>query len=1262
MEENLSVWSMSEEEEKEEDTPERITANPPPCQTDHAHPLPQQQQPNQEPPQQHQHAMIDKNSFRHDDEQQSDGHTKNNGAAEDSSMDVCREGTKGGVVRSSPLATESASLATAEEGALLPPQPEPQLTTGALLQSSLLADAAPTAAAVTRNDSATTIATTPTPATTPALPSASSQQQQQHVSYLNHNLILSTTLTTNNNSTDTILVGQHRGGKPPENHGTENTQQQQHRVSDPPQQPQQRPVEDPMMIDDNRTMISPETCRLRRRCLKRIGKRAKHNGDDSSKSGGNPSFVAMLQVKYEEVSDDEGDLEKEEKAKADRKFKKENDNNNHSVVVSLEQLPRCIRIDVDAELGLKDAKPTLVFKRETDGTLSQYHSQHQRQDRFGGDCDDRERVATGNRGSRSVLTTPADEGWYEGSKTCWLPEDHEYLSKAHQWVRQNTEYFSATLPDMRGGGLTAKQSPLRRTSSSSSMPVVWGQVGIRCRHCAAATNTSSSASSNVVQPGETKSASTTTTTTPPGSVVYPASLSTLSSLACTQKMQSHLEDCPNLSYAGKMQLMSVVQESEDAGYQRAPRQGGLSLALYYIISARRLGLVDVMDGIRFGRDLKLDPLPFATIRAQVENENAGLMTEPGAEGVDPMAPVAFLEPRITADAESEAVLAEAVAESSDDSTGSGEHIALCRLKDKALITDFLFLAMRQLSVCHIVLQDFVSRGKKTKMIRLGLAGYCCRWCQGDSEGRHGDDGWSCRSFPSAAEGLSSSISNSFATHLQKCRKVPDPVKKALLAYKKLHHRQMGQLTYGSQSRLFREIWSRLRAADKNEETSSSELLRNPSDTANMDHIDSSDHRSLVKPFADNDVFASVGEEATDRQAFDEQRDSGVPVCHDEETVAVLQKAETNWDLSVNGHLIVPQDRHLVSDYVFLAMRQLTKVSSDDLDVQRRRQTCETGMPGLACIHCFHEDQSAVSPVGRSFPSAPDNFASALNTSLFNHMQACLHIPDSIKRALVNTRKIHSAQCASIKFGSQRRYFNLLYDRLINANDLHGSDSIPPSSRNHVDSFLTQCGFMDLPNKDKSKVMAICLSCRMVPIQFRVRDSCFVGKPRYDLVRQHQTSCKGSYLDLEAVTDLLEEALQESCNGTKDSFDINAIASQSFKSLVGTAVGDEQSLIKLFTEDIHKGLLRRQARGIEAGCLDFESDLVSRGTQGIVADLWNAFPSFVDVTLIQATFRTFAEEIGISPNVNNHRKWMEFLSLISPSLVFPREHVKETQVE
>jgi hypothetical protein len=136
----------------------------------------------------------------------------------------------------------------------------------------------------------------------------------------------------------------------------------------------------------------------------------------------------------------------------------------------------------------------------------------------------------------------------------------------------------------------------------------------------------------------------------------------------------------------------------------------------------------------------------------------------------------------------------------------------------------------------------------------------------------------------------------------------------------------------------------------------------------------------------------------------------------------------------------------------------------------------------ASIACHGREQQ-VSPSVRSFPTAPDNYASALNGGFYNHMQNCMYISSELKRALAATRKIHSSQCSSLKFGgSQCKYFNLLFARLgkfkvaAQADPAHALDYTP-------------FGFLQV-----SSSLILCVTCRMVPIQFLAEDALFYQAP------------------------------------------------------------------------------------------------------------------------------------------------------------------------
>ena len=286
-----------------------------------------------------------------------------------------------------------------------------------------------------------------------------------------------------------------------------------------------------------------------------------------------------------------------------------------------------------------------------------------------------------------------------------------------------------------------------------------------------------------------------------------------------------------------------------------------------------------------------------------------------------------------------------------------------------------------MAICHAVPSDFTTRGKKTKLMRVGFAGFCCRHCMEPDGAPPYIMDYSCRSFSSAADNLSSAMTNSFMTHLQKCHAVPTRIKKALVAYKRLHQRQMATLPYGSQRRLIHELWLRLRASDVSEEEMQERIKKFPVPVPSNPHLDNTPRNNSTvqetKP-VDTTVVSASSERVED-SSF---RGSNFPASSDLETLAVLKQAEDSWDPTENNNLILPADRHLVSDYVFLTMRQLKAAFPDAGDSLRRHNT---GLPGICCIHCFGKPQVA-SPSGRSFPTVswPPPKVLLFSIVLFSH--------------------------------------------------------------------------------------------------------------------------------------------------------------------------------------------------------------------------------------------------------------------------------------
>ena len=469
-----------------------------------------------------------------------------------------------------------------------------------------------------------------------------------------------------------------------------------------------------------------------------------------------PLFTEFLHLKYDQNSNSSTNL-----ALA-------YDQDNEEDETKHDSSPQRLIIDVDFELGLKPrtAPQSIAPEATTSASIIKM----------------KDRDGSTNKQLTSFLS-PQEEGYYEGILSpLAMAEDKLYLTELQCWVRQNLELFSASSVDIEhssyGGG--------RRSS------VVLGKIGVRCIHCARAAKAAVDASNPFDR-----------FLWPTAAISYPFNMNGLYT-ACTQKPHLHFNHCPYLPDNEKLNLKELTQDVPDRPIKRV--RGGVPGSLYYVIAAKRVGLLEVEDGMRFGRDLSLDPFPFERVLAQVQDgKQNGTAIAPDELNPKPVesSSAANAAPNQTAplvgDEASEQVLAEAVAELDDPSK------LLALGGDKCLLSDYIFLIVRQMAICNAVPADFASRGKKTKLMRVGFAGFCCRHCS-SGDGVIATSDFSCRSFCSAPDNLSSAISNSFSTHLAKCPHVPSRIKKAISAYRRIHQRQMSLLPYGSQRRLFHEMY------------------------------------------------------------------------------------------------------------------------------------------------------------------------------------------------------------------------------------------------------------------------------------------------------------------------------------------------------------------------------------------------------------------------------------------------------------------------
>ena len=417
---------------------------------------------------------------------------------------------------------------------------------------------------------------------------------------------------------------------------------------------------------------------------------------------------------------------------------------------------------------------------------------------------------------------------------------------------------------------------------------------------------------------------------------------------------------------------------------------------------------------------------------------------------------------------------------------------------------------------------------------------------------------------------------------QKCYLVPVELRKALAARKRIHPRQIKRLVHGSQRRLFHAIWARLRAVDIPEEEMKERLKNAPKPAPHP----------TVQPKVEVEQTSDESEQVTPEQvpsseSIPDQVASGgtgerstcFPQCDDVETVRLLKATEDNTDYAASDNLILSSDRHLITDFVFFMMRHMRIAipSAADYAKGRRSTNLNSRLAGFCCKYCHDQDASATI-TGRSFPSAPDNMASSLNTSLYNHMLRCFYVPDDMKRAIANLKRIHSQQCGNLKFGSQRKFFNLVYTRLKTVEiphfeiEEHAVVKVEGNNTPSVadDEKSAQSSFLRI-----SPELVECARCRLIPLSLRAPNAVSTSAINRDTLETHKKQCKGGGYYLGNVVDAMSKIMDAYPTVTYD-----VLERDSFKAIVQELVG-EKPLLGMFTSGV-LDLVRHKRNTVASG--------------------------------------------------------------------------------
>lgn len=127
-------------------------------------------------------------------------------------------------------------------------------------------------------------------------------------------------------------------------------------------------------------------------------------------------------------------------------------------------------------------------------------------------------------------------------------------------------------------------------------------------------------------------------------------------------------------------------------------------------------------------------------------------------------------------------------------------------------------------------------------------------------------------------------------------------------------------------------------------------------------------------------------------------------------------------------LVLPRDRPLVSEFLFLLMSQTQLVRLTEAERIGSRRSLRVGLPGFGCRFCCERRRLGLS---RMFPARRRTLPAKVN-DLVDHLRRCTVCPDEIKEQLERTRHLmkkgfHSDQ------GGDREFFDRIWNRLGHGN-------------------------------------------------------------------------------------------------------------------------------------------------------------------------------------------------------------------------------------
>jgi hypothetical protein len=292
---------------------------------------------------------------------------------------------------------------------------------------------------------------------------------------------------------------------------------------------------------------------------------------------------------------------------------------------------------------------------------------------------------------------------------------------------------------------------------------------------------------------------------------------------------------------------------------------------------------------------------------------------------------------------------------------------------------------------------------RNKPIALGQVGIRCIHCKHEPPAQRGQQ---AVSYPSLISGIYNSVQQMFRLHFDCCTKMPPEVRSKIEALRSSSSSRGGRKQYWVDSA------KRLGLVDT---PHGIHFGRDPSGP--LPPLDGPSAKRSIKSECDN---TDSGEEDSHVEPLF-QPSSLLSQEHSDEMKRQKEEAYP---------LVLPEDKHLISDYLYLTLEQMEPCKLMDADRVGCYKGRTMGFRGLACKWCVGQ-----AGCGRYFPASEASLSQTTTSqTILNHVRNCRRCPVEIRENLEIMKSSTKAGTGGKKLdkpkhGGRKVFFHRLWCRI-----------------------------------------------------------------------------------------------------------------------------------------------------------------------------------------------------------------------------------------